>query len=140
MLLFYQKKQKNIKNFDHYSKKLDFRTTLNILLYSVYEELPSYREIERAFMNKYLCQEIGLDSLCHSSLSRKTQELDPEVLKEIFTHLVQKISSLKPSSKTTNLQLIDSTTIPLNKTWFPWAKFRQTKAEIKLHLNLCFSG
>lgn len=130
--------KRTIKHFDSYSKKLDFRTTLKVLLHAVYEELPSYREIDRAFMDKRLCQEVGIDSLCHSSLSRKTKELNQEVLMEIFTNLVQKVSNRKPSSKTTSLQLIDSTTIPLNKTWYPWAKFRQTKAGIKLHLNLCF--
>ena len=57
---------------------------------------------------------------------------------EIFTSLVGKLSKQKPSSKTNRLQLIDSTTIPLNQTWFPWAKFRKTKAGIKLHLNLCY--
>lgn len=57
---------------------------------------------------------------------------------ELFTNLVQKISGLKPSLKTSSLQIIDSTTIPLNKKWFSWAEFRQTKAVIKLHLNLCY--
>ena len=33
-----------IKNFDSYSKKLDFRTTLKELLHAVYEKLPSYRD------------------------------------------------------------------------------------------------
>ncbi|WP_242703730.1 transposase [Candidatus Enterococcus moelleringii] len=89
-------------------------------------------------MNKRLCQEVGVDEFCHSSLSRKAKELSQEVLMEIFTSLVQKVSNLKPSVKTTSLQIIDSTTIPLNKTWFPWAKFRKTKAGIKLHLNLCY--
>ncbi|SJX71894.1 hypothetical protein FM130_14315 [Enterococcus faecium] len=57
---------------------------------------------------------------------------------EIFGQLAAKVSKQRPSSKTTSLQLIDSTTIPLNKTTFPWAKFRKTKSGIKLHLNLCY--
>lgn len=57
---------------------------------------------------------------------------------EMFANLVSKIAKQRPSSKTTSLLIIDSTTIPLNKTWFPWAKFRKTKAGIKLHLNLCY--
>ncbi|MGM0168710.1 transposase [Enterococcus sp. AZ135] len=51
---------------------------------------------------------------------------------------INKVSKEKPSSKTTSLQLIDSTTTSLNKTCFPWAKFRKTKSGIKLHLNLCY--
>ena len=133
-----KKSQDTIGIFDSYSKKLDFRTALKILLYAVYEELPSYREIDRAFMDKRLCKEIGIHSLCYSSLSRKTTEIAPEVLMDIFNQLVYKVSKMRPSSKTTSLQIIDSTTISLNKTWFPWAKFRQTKSGIKLHLNLCY--
>ena len=130
--------QITIKNFDYYHKKLNFETTLKILLHAVYEELPSYREIGRAFMDKRLCQEMGIESLSHSSLSRRGAKIQTEVLMEIFGVLVQKIAQQRPSSKTSSLQLIDSTTIPLNKTWFPWAEFRQTKAGIKLHLNLCY--
>lgn len=127
-----------IKNFDYYSKKLDFRATLKVLLHAVYEELPSYREMDRAFLDPRLCNEVGIDSLCYSSLSRKSAVLSQEVLMEIFTQLATKVSKQRPSSKTTSLQLIDSTTIPLNKTLFPWAKFRKTKSGIKLHLNLCY--
>ena len=130
--------QNTIKNFDYYHKKLDFETTLKVLLHAVYEELPSYREITRGFLDKGLCQEVGIDSLSHSSLSRRGTEMKTEVLMEIFLNLVKKVSAQRPSSKTSSLQLIDSTTIPLNKTWFPWAKFRQTKSGIKLHLNLCY--
>lgn len=130
--------KRTIKTMDYYSKKLDFQTTVKVLLHAVYEELPSYHEIGRAFMDPRLCEEIGINSLCYSSLSRKTIELSQKVLMEIFTHLVCKVSAKNPSSKTTSLQLIDSTTLPLNRTWFPWAKFRRTKAGIKLHLNLCY--
>lgn len=130
--------QNTINNFDYYHKKLNFETTLKILLHAVYEELPSYREITRSFMDKGLCQEVGIHSLSHSSLSRRGTEIKTNVLMELFLNLVKKVSLKRPSSKTSSLQLIDSTTIPLNKTWFPWARFRQTKAGIKLHLNLCY--
>lgn len=64
--------------------------------------------------------------------------MSQEVSVEIFVQLAAKISKHRPSSKTTSLQLIDSTTIPLNKILSPWAKFRKTKSGIKLHLNLCY--
>ncbi len=108
-----------IQSFDAYSKKLDFQATLKVLLHAVYEGIDSYREIERAFMNRSLCKEVGIDSICYSSLSRRTAAISQEVLMEIFTRLACKVAEQKPSSKTTSLQLIDSTTLPLNKTWFP---------------------
>ncbi|WP_438782094.1 IS4 family transposase [Enterococcus sp. DIV0187] len=128
----------SVIKFDCYSKKLDFHTSLSVLLHAVYEEMPSFREIDRAFMDPRLCKEIGLDSLCHSSLSRKLPKINTSILMNIFAQLVHQIAKQKPSAKTSSLQLIDSTTIPLNKTLFPWAKFRKTKSGIKLHLNLCY--
>ena len=89
-------------------------------------------------MDERLCREVGIDSLSHSSLSRRWAEINRNILMEIFANLVQKVSTQRPSSKTSSLQLISSTTIPLNKIWFPWAEFHQTKSGIKLHLNLCY--
>lgn len=89
------------------------------MLYVVYEELPSFREIDRAFMDPLLCTELHLGSVCHSSLSRKISQIHSDVLMDIFIQLVQKISTQKPGSKTSMLQLSDSPTIPLNKMWLP---------------------
>lgn len=36
------------------------------------------------------------------------------------------------------LKIIDSSTFPLNLTHHKWAKFRKTKADVKLHLRLVF--
>lgn len=36
------------------------------------------------------------------------------------------------------LKIIDSSTLPLNLTNHKWAKFRKTKAGVKLHLRLVF--
>ena len=37
-----------------------------------------------------------------------------------------------------HLKIIDSSTLPLNLTNHKWAKFRKTKAGVKLHLRLVF--
>lgn len=68
---------------------------LKILFYAVYEELPSKREIERAFKDQRLCKEVGIDSVCDSSLSGRTAEINQEVLMELFTNLVQKLAACK---------------------------------------------
>ena len=66
-----EKSKKNIENFDHYhySKKVDFRTLIKELLHAVYEELPSYREIDCAFLDKCLRDELGslpfVTARCH---------------------------------------------------------------------------
>lgn len=127
-----------IQQYDYYSKKLDFQTTLKVLLHAVYEEYPSYREMSRAFLDQRLCREVGIESINHSNLSRRLIEMEPAVLIEIFQSLVGSIHQKQPTTKRNSLQLIDSTTIPLNQHLFPWAKFRSAKSGIKLHLNLCY--
>lgn len=127
-----------IQEFDYYSKKLDFETFLKIMLNAVYEEYPGYRETCRGFLDHHLCREMGIDSISASSLSRRMTEIQPAVLLEIFQLLVTNIHEKQPTTKRNSLQLIDSSTIPLNKNLFPWAKFRATKSGIKLHLNLCY--
>ncbi|WP_245249597.1 hypothetical protein [Vagococcus allomyrinae] len=116
-----------ITNYDYYSKKLDFQTTLNILLHGVYEEYPSYCEVSRAFLDQRLCCEIGIESINHSRLSRCLIEVDATVLMEIFRNLVGDIQQKQSATKRNSLQLIDSTTIPLNQHLF------STKLGIKLH-------
>lgn len=83
--------KKSIQSFDSYSKKLNFETTLKIFLHAVYEEMPSYREIGRAFQDKRLVKEIGIDAINFSNLSRKMPEMEREVLIEIFQQLVAQI-------------------------------------------------
>lgn len=95
-------------------------------------------EIGRTFMDKRLFEEVGIELIAHRSLSRRVFEISPEVVMERFALLVHKISNKRPSSEASTLQLIESTTIPLNRTLFPWANFRQTKSGIKLHLNICY--
>lgn len=130
--------KKSMQSFDSYSKKLNFETTLKIFLHAVYEEMPSYREIGRAFQDKRLAKEIGIDAINFSNLSRKMPEMKSGVLIEIFQQLVAQIQQKQPTNKRNSLQIIDSSTIPLNKNLFHWAKFRTTKSGIKLHLNLCY--
>lgn len=127
-----------IQQFNYYSKKLNFQTVLNILLHAVYEGYPSYREVCRAFLDQRLCQEIGVDSIDPSNLSRRMIEIDSTVLLELFQQLVAEIQKKNSTTKRNSLQLIDSTTIPLNKNLYTWAKFRSTKSGLKLHLNLCY--
>lgn len=136
---FFSKEAKQLINeMNCYSKKLDFHTVLKIFLYAVYEELPSLRELDRAFWDSRLRLEMQLDSIHYSNLSRRLKEIDSLILLEIFAQLVKKVQDIQPTTKRNSLQIIDSTTLPLNKELFPWAKFRSTKSGIKLHLNLCY--
>ncbi len=109
-----------------------------IFLYAVYEEVPSFRELARAFWDERFSAEIGINRLDHSSFSRRLKQMDTAVLIEIFGALVSMIQQKQPVNKRNSLYLVDSTTIPLNQNLFKWAKFRSTKSGIKLHLSLCY--
>jgi hypothetical protein len=54
--------------------------------------------------------------------------------------LVNKIRSLQnPLSVYRKLKIIDSTTISLSLEKYGWAKFRKTKAGVKIHLRRVFA-
>ena len=56
------------------------------------------------------------------------------IFQETFFYLLEKVRANLPSKEAGELvRLIDSTTIDLNLNQFQWAKFRGTKAGIKLH-------
>ncbi|WP_439644877.1 transposase [Caldalkalibacillus mannanilyticus] len=76
----------------------------------------------------------------HAQLSRKNNRVDADILEAIFHELVIQIQGYSPSrmSSIRNLKVIDSSTISLCLSQFKWAKFRKTKAGIKLHLRLVF--
>lgn len=119
-----------IKNFDYYHKKLYFETNIKILLHAFYEELPSYHEIGRLlWLNDCAEKSVSIRFRIAFCLAggdgNKHEYLDG-------TNLVQMVSTKCLSSKTSSLQLNDSTTIPLNKTWLLGAKFRQTKSSLPL--------
>jgi hypothetical protein len=86
---------------------------------------------------------IGLDAISASQLSRKNREVDPSIFARVFLELVQKIQCYKQQKKQKKtkgipLKIIDSSTVPLSLTRYPWATFRKTKAGVKLHLLLVF--
>ena len=65
--------------------------------------------------------------------------MDPYLFQQLFLDLVVKIHQKTNYAKIAMpLKIIDSSTLPLNLTNHQWAKFRKTKAGVKLHLRLVF--
>ncbi|MES7047935.1 IS4 family transposase, partial [Cutibacterium acnes] len=85
-------------------------------------------------------QAIGITSISASQLSRKNNNLDPEVLQAILCDLMTQLHRLRSpvSSRLGNVKIIDSTTISLCLNKYKWATFRKTKAGVKLHLRVTF--
>lgn len=65
--------------------------------------------------------------------------MNPDIFHSLFLDLVAKIHAKAHYTKRVMpLKIIDSSTLPLNLTNHRWAKFRKTKAGVKLHLRLVF--
>src|SRR5690625_4107051 len=109
------------------------------MLYAQLHETEGLEAISDALLNADFQREVGFKSISASQLSRKNNEIDPSILASLFMDLVYQIRSYHGNAlKSLPLKIIDSSTLPLNLTHFKWAKFRQTKAGVKLHLRLVF--
>jgi IS4 transposase len=124
---------------DYYTKKLTTEAYIKLLLFAQLHETESLQAISDALLDDELQKALGFESISTSQLSRKNNEMNPEILSNLFLDLVYKIQGYH--HKTGNrmpLKIIDSSTLPLNLTNYKWAKFRKTKAGVKLHLRLVF--
>ena len=82
---------------------------------------------------------IGAKAITRSSFSRMNKEQDWQLYEALFYKLYnrcQPISSKHRFKFKSKLYSLDSTTIDLCLSLFPWAQFRQTKGAVKLHTVL----
>ncbi|OEF97204.1 IS4 family transposase [Vulcanibacillus modesticaldus] len=133
-----QQKVEEMKQ-DKYVKKLTTRAYLLLFLHAQIEQREGLRAIADDVLLEEFQQELGLTSISASQLSRKHNQVNPDLLAEIFFDLVGHIRrKSSASSKFKGLKIVDSTTISLGLKKYKWAKFRKTKAGIKIHLRLEF--
>lgn len=128
-------------SLDRYVKKLDTLVFLLIFVEAQLHQRKGLREIMRVIQNdEDFQQAIGITSISASQLSRKNNNLDPEVLQAILCDLMTQLHRLRSpvSSRLGNVKIIDSTTISLCLNKYKWATFRKTKAGVKLHLRVTF--
>lgn len=124
---------------DYYTKKLTTEAYVKLLLLAQLQGFESLEAMSDALINDGLQEALGFESISTSQLSRKNNEINPVILSHIFLNLVYKIQRIHfKNGKNMPLKIIDSSTLPLNLTNHKWAKFRKTKAGVKLHLRLVF--
>lgn len=124
---------------DYYTKKLTTESFLKLLLFAQLEEVESLHELSNCLFDDQLQKEIDLDSISISQLSRRLNDMNPELFQKLFLDLVSQIYVKTHYTKLAMpLKIIDSSTLALNLTNHSWAKFRKTKAGVKLHLRLVF--
>lgn len=93
-------------------------------------------------LNQGMLEQMGdiLPSISLSSLSNHNNSRDYRVFIPIMTDLIKvsmnTLTKEERLAKFGSVKMIDSTTISMCLTFFDWAKFRSTKAGIKLHTSI----
>ncbi|WP_254776338.1 hypothetical protein [Nitrosomonas sp. Nm34] len=75
---------------------------------------------------------MGATLIRRSTLADANAQRAPGLFREIMFWLIHKLQGNLPSANEI-VRLTDSTTLDLNLHHYAWAKFRSTKAGIKLH-------
>ena len=127
---------------DKYLKKLNTVQFIELIAQAQFEQQKSLRDISNKFNHNNFQEAIQNESFSASQISRRLRDLPTEVLDTLFKELVRKLGKElgfhKLNQGLKQIYLIDSTTISMCLSQYPWADFRKTKAGIKLHLRLKF--
>ena len=86
---------------------------------------------------------LGCKQLCRSTLSDANNSRRFEIYRDLFFKVLARVQVIAPKYKLKlprKLFIMDATTIDLCLKLFPWARFRKTKAAVKLHTVLQVDG
>lgn len=86
---------------------------------------------------------LGSKPVKRSTLADANNKRSCEIYEELFYSLLKRVQHLAPSYKldlTSQLYILDSTTIDLCLEQFPWASFRSTKGAVRLHTLIQADG
>lgn len=130
-------------HLDKYTKKLDSIKFTKLLLFAQVNQISSLTSLSRKLNEtKELQSEIGIQSISTSQLSRKLQQLEQPFLDSVLQRCIQQlvctIGLKNTTSRLGRLNLVDSSTVTMCLSQYPWAKFVRSQAGVKLHLRLAF--
>lgn len=126
---------KDTTALDRYTKKLTTSIFLLLFVEAQLQRRKGLRSIMRELQaDEEFQQVLGITSISAAQLSRKNNQLDPEVLQSILCDLITRLHrGQSPSAQAAGpVKIIDSTTISLCLNTYKWATFRKTKAGVKL--------
>jgi len=138
------KKLVHMYHGNRYTKYFTAKQQLMTILYSQIKRKDSLRDIVTGLkMQSSKLYHLGLDHVCRSTLSDANANRDWRIFEGLFYRLLARCKDLTPRHKfrfKNPLYTIDSTTIDLCLSMFPWAKFRKRKGAIKLHYRFDHAG
>ncbi|MBE9563883.1 MAG: IS4 family transposase [Proteobacteria bacterium] len=120
---------------DYRTRSLSCWDQLISLLFCQISGRQSLRDLVDSFNSKSAHHyHLGSRQIRRSSLADANRDRPVAIFQETFFYLLEKVRDSLPKQDATEMvRLIDATTIDLNLNQFEWAKFRSTKAGIKLH-------
>lgn len=120
---------------DHRTRSLSCWDQLLALLFAQLSGRQSLRDLVDTFNSQRAHHyHLGTRTISRSSLADANSKRPTAIFFETFFYLLEKTRNHLPGREAQDMiRLIDSTTIDLNLNQFEWAKFRSTKAGIKLH-------
>lgn len=106
----------------------------------------SLRDIESCLRTRSDLYHLGFRAaICRSTLAEANESRDWRIYPDLAQSLIGKARKLYANDPTgleitESIDALDATTIDLCLSVFPWARFRQNKAAIKLHTQLDWKG
>lgn len=118
---------------DRRVRRLNCWTQWVALSYAQLAPRLSLRDLEMACNSHSACHDhLGASLVRRSTLADANASRHPSLFREVFFWLLSRLRG-EMSEAQELVRLIDSTTIDLNLNRYTWAKFRSTKAGIKIH-------
>lgn len=134
----------NNHNGDFRSRKLKTWDQFIYLLFAQLSGRSSLRETVTGINSvQQKLYHLGSKTVKRSTLSDANNKRPYQVYEELFYTLLERAQTIAPKHKLKlNRQLLylDATTIDLCLKLFPWARFRKTKAAVRLHTLLSADG
>lgn len=125
---------------DRYTKSFSCWNQLTTMLYAQATEKDSLRDIEAGLsILDSTWQELGLRSAARSTIAYANKKRPAQIYESLFHAMLRRCEGILADTKRFSFQnplrAVDSSTVDLCLSLFPWAKFRTTKGAIKLHTS-----
>ena len=122
-------------------------TAWNQLLVNLYAQVTGKkgrRDIETGLkVHQNSWYHLGLKNAVRSTISYANSKRTYRLMESTFYHLLKKCRDITPKHKfrfNNPLYTLDATVIDLCLSMFPWAKFRERKGALKIHMLLDHRG
>lgn len=110
---------------------------LTTMIYSNLKRKVSLRDIEIGFgTNKKDYYHMNIINVKRSSLSDALKSRPSKVFEDFYFFLYNQLSRSQKREGKRILRQIDSTTLSMCLSQYPWAKFRESKSGVKMHVML----